>query len=85
MEEVMIEFYKEKDEQAFLDVWQEKYGQLTDDEIDQLYADIADAIDAAIKEGEHRLGQPYEYKDVLIGKSDFNSFHSLYIFEAIKD
>lgn len=82
MEEVMIEFYKGKDEQMFLEAWQEKYGTLTDDEIDDLYADIADAIDAAVKSGEHELGQPYEYKSVLVGRSDFNTFHALYIFEA---
>lgn len=82
MEEVMIEFYKGKDEQMFLEAWQEKYGTLTDDEIDDLYADIADAIDAAVKSGEHELGQPYEYKGVLVGRSDFNTFHALYIFEA---
>ncbi len=82
MEEVMIDFYKGKDEQVFLDNWQEKYGQLTEDEIDDLYADIADDIDEAVKKGEHVLGKPYAYKGVSLGKSDYNAFYALYIFEA---
>lgn len=82
MEEVMIEFYKGKDEQAFLDTWQEKHGTLTDDEIDDLYAEIADAIDKDVKNGDHKLGEPYEYKGILLGRSDFNAFYSLYLFEA---
>lgn len=82
MDDLMIEFYKEKDEQVFLDNWQKKYGPLNDDQIDVLYTEIADAIDDAVKKGEHTLGQPYEYKGVPLGKSDFNAFHALYIFEA---
>lgn len=85
MEEVLIEFYKGKDEQAFLDAWQAKYGELNEDETDELYAEIADAIDEAVKNGEHKLGQLYEYKDVVLGKSDYNAFYALYLFEAEKD
>jgi len=81
MEEIMIEFYKGKDEQVFLEAWQGKYGTLNDDEIDALYADIADAIDEAVKTGGHKLGEPYDFKGVRVGKSDYNAFHSLYLFE----
>lgn len=85
MEEVMIEFYKGKDEQDFLDRWQAEHGSLSEEEIDELYADIADAIDEAVKQGEHELGDPFTYEGVQVGRSDFNAFYSLYIFEAIKD
>lgn len=84
MEEVYIDFYREKDEQAFLDNWQAKYGKLTDDEIDTLYESIADAIDEAVKEETHELGTVFVYKDIAVGKSDFNSFNALYIFEQEK-
>lgn len=82
MDELMIEFYKEKDEQAFLDKWQEKFGPLNEDQIDVLYTEIADAIDEEVKTGEHVLGEPFEYQGIHLGKSDFNAFHALYIFEA---
>lgn len=85
MEEVMIEFYKGKDEQAFLDRWQKEHGTLSEEQIDELYADIADAIDEAVKKGEHELGETYIYQGVEVGRSDFNAFYSLYIFEATKD
>ncbi|SFB98077.1 hypothetical protein SAMN04488102_10282 [Alkalibacterium subtropicum] len=85
MEEVMIEFYKGKDEQDFLDRWQEEHDALSEDQIDELYADIADAIDEAVKKGEHELGESYTYKGVPVGRSDFNAFYSLYLFEATKD
>ncbi|MCC5894219.1 MAG: hypothetical protein JJU16_02025 [Alkalibacterium sp.] len=81
MEEVFIDFYREKDEQAFLDMWQSAHGKLSDDEIDALYEEIADAIDAAVKEGSHELGSVFEYKGITVGKSDFNTFYALYIFE----
>lgn len=84
MEEVFIDFYREKDEQAFLETWQKAYGKLTDEEIDTLYETIADAIDEAVKSGSHELGSPFVYKDITVGKSDFNTFYSLYIFEQEK-
>lgn len=84
MEEVFIDFYREKDEQAFLESWQAKHGQLTDDEIDTLYENIADRVDEAVKDGSHELGSPFVYKEITVGKSDFNSFYSLYIFEQEK-
>ncbi|PRY83659.1 hypothetical protein [Alkalibacterium olivapovliticus] len=84
MEEVFIDFYREKDEQAFLEAWQAKYGSMSDDEIDTVYESIADAIDEAVKDGSHELGSPFVFKDITVGKSDFNTFYSLYIFEQEK-
>lgn len=84
MAELYIDFYRGKDEEAFLSAWQEKHGQLTEDEIDDLYTEIADAVDQAVKDGTHEIGEPYVYKEVTVGKSDFNAFHSLYVFEEVK-
>jgi len=85
MEEVMIEFYKGKDEQAFLDRWQAEHGAQSDDQIDELYAAIADAVDEAVKKGEHELGDTFTYEGVEVGQSDFNAFYSLYLFEATEN
>lgn len=84
MEEVFIDFYREKDEQAFLEAWQSEHGKLSDDEVDTLYENIADAIDEAVKEESHELGTPFIYENITVGKSDFNTFYSLYIFEQVK-
>lgn len=84
MSELYIDFYRGKDEDTFLAAWENKYGSLSDDDIDELYAEIADAIEKAVKEGTHEVGKPFVYKDVLVGKSDFNTSHSLYIFEQDK-
>ncbi|GEK91914.1 hypothetical protein [Alkalibacterium kapii] len=85
MDDVMIEFYKSKDEQAFLERWESAHGTLTEEQTDELYADIADAIDEAIKSEKHELGETFMYEGVKVGRSDFNVFHSLYLFEAPKD
>jgi len=81
MENLFIEFYRGKEEQAFLDAWFNKYNELNEDEIDDLYEKIADAIQQDVKEGKHELGDVYEYQGVKVGKSDFNEFHNLYLFE----
>lgn len=81
MPEIDIEFYRGKDEEAFLTAWEEQYGSLTDEEIDQLYTDIAQTIDRQVKSGEHELGKVFEYKSIPVGKSDYNTFHGLYLFE----
>lgn len=81
MEERFIEFYRGKDEEDFITRYKAQHGSMSEDEIDQLYADIADAIDADIKSGDHELGKDYYYKDVLVGKSDFNESYNLYLFE----
>ncbi|EXJ23495.1 hypothetical protein ADIAL_1107 [Alkalibacterium sp. AK22] len=84
MEEVLIDFYRGKDEQAFMDAWEAAFGKVQEDDIDSLYEDIADAIDVAVKNGSHELGEPFIYKGVTVGKSDYNAFHALYIFEQLK-
>ncbi len=84
MEENYIDFYKGKDEEAFLSAWEAEHGKLSEEAIDELYAEIADAVDEAVKKGTHELGEPFIYQNVTVGRSDFNTFHSLYIFEEIK-
>lgn len=81
MKENYIDFYRGKDEEAFLSAWEAEHGKLSDEAIDDLYADIADAVDEAVKNGTHELGESFSYKNVKVGRSDFNTFHSLYIFE----
>lgn len=83
MEELAIDFYRDKDEQAFLDAWEAAHGELSEEELDQLYAAIAEAVREAVQEGTHELGKPFVYKNVTVGKSDFNSFHSVYLFEQV--
>ena len=84
MADLFIDFYRGKDEQAFLDAWENKYGSLTEEETDALYEEITEAIDKAVKEETHKLGEVFIYKDVIVGKSDFNAFHTLYVFEEAK-
>lgn len=81
MNELFIEFYRGKDEESFITRYKEKVGSLSEDEIDDLFADIADSIDRDVKSGEHELGKEYYYNNVLVGRSDYNETHQLYIFE----
>ncbi|MDN6294230.1 MAG: hypothetical protein ACTHVM_07130 [Alkalibacterium gilvum] len=85
MDDLMIEFYKSKDEQEFIERWEKKNGSLNEEQMDELYAGIAEAIDAAIKSDQHKLGETFVYEGVPVGRSDFNTFYSLYIFEAPRD
>lgn len=80
-EEVFIEFYRGKDEQAFLEAWKTTYGSLSEEEIDELYTDIAEEIDKQVKTEEHELGEIFVYQDIPVGKSDYNGFYNLYLFE----
>lgn len=77
-----MEFYRGKDEEDFLTRYKAKHGSLSDDEIDDLYAEIADAMDADVKSGDHELGKDYYFKGILVGRSDYNAHYNLYIFEA---
>lgn len=79
-DELNIDFYRDRDEDTFLQAYETAYGELTEDQIDALYEDIARAISKEIDEGTHRLGKPFLYKDVLVGTSDFSQTHSLYLF-----
>ena len=40
MPEIDIEFYRGKDEEAFLTAWEEQYGSLTDEEIDTIETEL---------------------------------------------
>lgn len=81
-EELSIDFYRDRDENAFLTAYEEKYGELTDDQLDELYQTIAQTIHEEIKAGTHELGDPFYYQDVLVGESDFNQMHALYLFTS---
>lgn len=81
MEEAYIDFYRDRDEQNFLDRYEQKHGTLSDDVIDELYATIADSIEADIENNHHKIGDPYYYNDILVGKSDYNQIQNLYLFE----
>lgn len=82
MDEVFMEFYRGKDEQVFLDAWEAKHGKLSEEAIDDLYAAIADEIAEQLKAETHEIGDVFKYKGVAVGKSDYNAFYNLYIFEA---
>ena len=75
-----IDFYQDKDEDAFLDAWEKKYGELEESEIDALYQAIAEDIHQQVETQEHKLGKKYVYKEVFVGYSDFNNFNRLYLF-----
>lgn len=77
---IEIDFYKERDEEAFLKAYEEVYGELTEDDFYTLYASIALDIHDKVNKGTHELGKEYIYRDVLVGKSDFNESHGLYLF-----
>lgn len=82
MEELFIEFYRGKDEEDFLTRYKTKHGSLSEEEIDDLYGEIADSVDADLKSGNHELGKKYYFKEVLVGKTDYNAHYNLYIFEG---
>lgn len=79
-----MEFFTRKDEDAFLSAWQKQYGDLSEEEIDELYTKIAEEIDREVKAGEHELGDVFEYIGIKVGKSDYNQFHQVYLFEEEK-
>lgn len=79
-----MEFFTGKDEDAFLSAWQKQYGDLSEEEIDELYTKIAEEIDREVKAGEHELGDVFEYIGIKVGKSDYNQFHQIYLFEEEK-
>ena len=79
-ENLEVEFYKESDEETFLNAYEAKHGALEDEQIDVLYEKIVEDIQHQIEEGTHKLGKSYFYEDVLVGKSDFNEAYGLYLF-----
>ncbi|MFL2070816.1 hypothetical protein ACEN32_00750 [Marinilactibacillus psychrotolerans] len=76
-----MEFFKGKDEDSFLTAWQAQYGVLSEEGIDELYLNITEEIDRQVESGEHGLGDIFEYKGIQVGKSDYNQFHQIYLFE----
>lgn len=75
-----IDFYQDKDEEAFLTRWEAKYGPLEDETLDALYESIAQDIHQLIQEEKHELGAKYMYQEVAVGYSDYNAFNQLYLF-----
>lgn len=77
---VDIDFYQDKDEETFLNSWENKYGSIEDENIDALYQGIAQDIHQLIQKEEHELGDKYFYQEVFVGYSDYNAFNQLYLF-----
>lgn len=75
------DFYQSKDEAAFLDAWETKYGPLDNESnLEKLYQEIALDIHEKIQNHEHKLGDKYYYQDVFVGYSDYSAFNKLYLF-----
>lgn len=75
-----IDFYQDKDEEAFLNRWEAKYGPIEDEDLNSLYESIAQAIYQSVQEETHQLGDKYFYQEVVVGYSDYNAFNQLYLF-----
>lgn len=80
VEELFVAFYKPSEEEEFLAEWQQQNYQLEEEAIDELFAQIAEKIDQAIRAGRHELGQDFYYHGTYVGQSDYNEFHQLYMF-----
>lgn len=78
--QVDMDFYKGRDEEAFLEAWEAKHGSVSEEELDELYVRIAESIHYAIKNGKHKLGEEFVYEGITVGQSDYNEFHRLYLF-----
>ncbi|WP_211249875.1 hypothetical protein [Carnobacterium funditum] len=83
-EEVDIDFYQDKDESAFLEAWEEKYGPITNDEIDELYQKIALDIREKVQTEQIKLGKKYMYQEVLVGYCDYSAGNNLFLFGQSK-
>lgn len=83
-EQAEIDFYLDSDEEAFLESWENKYGQLSEEQLEELYQDIAKDIESKYKTGEHQLGKLFSYKDVTVGYSDYSAFNNWFLFSASK-
>ncbi|MGB3161604.1 MAG: hypothetical protein WBA84_10195 [Carnobacterium sp.] len=83
-EEVDIDFYQDKDETAFLEAWEEKFGPITNEEIDILYKKIALDIEEKFKTEQIKLGKKYVYQEVLVGYCDYNTANNLFLFGQSK-
>lgn len=83
-EEVDIDFYQDKDEEAFLEAWEEKFGPITNEDIDSLYKKIASDIQEKVQAEEVKLGKKYVYQEVLVGYSDYSAVNNLFLFSQSK-
>lgn len=84
-EEVDIDFYQDKDELAFLEAWEEKFGPITNDEIEELYRKIASDIQKKVQTEQIKLGKKYVYQDVLVGYYDYSAANNLFLFSQSKN
>jgi len=83
-EQVEIDFYLDSDEEAFLESWENKYGQLDGEQIENLYQAMAQDIEEKYKSGEHKLGKKYVYQDIVVGYSDYSAFNNWFLFSSTK-
>ena len=83
-EQVEIDFYLDSDEEAFLESWENKYGQLNDEQLEELYHAIAQDIESKHQSGEHQLGKKYVYQDIVVGYSDYSAFNNWFLFSSSK-
>ncbi|MBT2731949.1 MULTISPECIES: hypothetical protein [Carnobacterium] len=83
-DQVEIEFYLDSDEVTFLESWEDKYGELNEEQLEKLYQEIAQDIESKYQSGEHQLGKSFSYKEVKVGYSDYSTFNNWFLFSAAK-
>lgn len=83
-EQVEIDFYLDSDEEAFLESWENKYSQLNDEQLEELYQAIAQDIELKYQSGEHQLGKLFLYKEIAVGYSDYSTFNNWFLFSSSK-
>ncbi|WP_027108274.1 hypothetical protein [Lacticigenium naphthae] len=79
-----IDFYRDRDEKDFLERWEEQHGELSEEELDDLYEEIGKTIHELYTQKEIILGTNFEYKKVLVGEVDYNRFYNIYLFQEPK-
>lgn len=83
-EQVEIEFYLDSDEVTFLESWENKYGELNEEQLEKVYQEIAQDIETKYQSGEHQLGKLFLYKEIAVGYSDYSTFNNWFLFSASK-
>lgn len=83
-EEVDIDFYQDNDEAAFLEAWEEKFGPITNEGIEELYQKIALDIQDKVQSEQVKLGKKYVYQEVLVGYCDYSTANNLFLFGQSK-
>ncbi|MCO6016843.1 MULTISPECIES: hypothetical protein [Carnobacterium] len=79
---VDIEFYKEQDEEAFLERWEAKFGEIED--IDVFYQTIATTVQKEYEQNQVKLGNKYVYEGILVGYVDYNTYNNWFLFSSSK-